>query len=62
MTMNIRPFSMITSIFNTKLPKGELHEMEIIDGSPLGTTDGWDSLMIVRLSIRSEKTLGLKSR
>lgn len=34
---------MITSIFNTKLSRGELHEMETIDGSSHWTTDGWDS-------------------
>lgn len=62
MTMNIRPFSMITSIFNTKLPRGELHEMEIIDGSPLGTADGWDSFNDCQVGIRFEKTLSLKSR
>lgn len=43
MTMNIRPFSMITSIFNTKLSRGELHEMETIDGSSHWTADGWGS-------------------
>jgi len=53
---------MITSIFNTKLPRGELHEMEIIDGSPLGTADGWDSFNDCQVGIRFEKTLGLKSR